>query len=178
MNRYKILLVWILLFAAQTALYSQQAQPQTDVSLLNIERIFNSDEFNPKSVGGLRWTKSGDGFTRFEPSTTVQGGTDLVSYDAATNNRTVLIPAEKLIPKGETKPLALQGFNWTTDNQKVLIYTNSKKVWRLNTRGDYWVLDLASGNLQKLGGADAKPSTLMFAKFSPDGKQSRLCPRK
>ena len=70
MNRYKILLVWILLFAAQTALYSQQAQPQTDVSLLNIERIFNSDEFNPKSVGGLRWTKSGDGFTRFEPSTT------------------------------------------------------------------------------------------------------------
>ena len=82
-----------------------------------------------------------------------------------------MIPAEKLIPKGETKPLALQGFNWTTDNQKVLIYTNSKKVWRLNTRGDYWVLDLASGNLQKLGGADAKPSTLMFAKFSPDGKR-------
>ena len=169
MNRYKILFVWVLLFVAQSALYSQQAQPQTDSSLLTIDRIFNSDEFNPKTVGGRRWTRSGDGFTRFEPSTTVQGGTDLVSYDVATNNRTVLISAEKLIPTGETKPLALQDFNWTTDNQKVLIYTNSKKVWRLNTRGDYWVLDLASGNLQKLGGAEAKPSTLMFAKFSPDG---------
>jgi dipeptidyl-peptidase-4 len=50
----------------------------------------------------------------------------------------------------------------------MLVYTNSKKVWRLNTRGDYWVLDIASGKLTKLGG-DAKPSTLMFAKFSPDG---------
>ncbi len=80
-----------------------------------------------------------------------------------------MISAEKLIPKGETKPLALQSFNWTADNQKVLIYTNSVKVWRLNTRGDYWVLDMTSGELKKLGGADAKPSTLMFAKFSPDG---------
>lgn len=167
MNRYKILFVWVLLFAAQV--YAQQAQPQTDASLLNIERIYNSDEFNPKFVGGLRWTKTGDGFTKFEPSKTVQGGTDLVSYDVATNNRSVVIAAEKLIPKGETKPLAMQDFNWTTDNQKVLIYTNSKRVWRANTRGDYWVLDMTNGSLKKLGGADAKPSTLMFAKFSPDG---------
>jgi dipeptidyl-peptidase-4 len=52
----------------------------------------------------------------------------------------------------------------------MLVYTNSKKVWRQNTRGDYWVLDVASGKLTKLGG-EAKPSTLMFAKFSPDGKR-------
>lgn len=167
MNRYKILFVWVVLFAAQV--YAQQAQPQVDESALTIDRIFNSYEFNPKFVGGMRWTKTGDGFTKFEPSKTVQGGTDLVSYDAATNNRTVLIPAEKLIPKGASAPLALQGFDWTADNQKVLIYTSSKRVWRANTRGDYWVLDMASGDLKKLGGADAKPSTLMFAKFSPDG---------
>jgi len=41
-------------------------------------------------------------------------------------------------------------------------------VWRENTRGDYWVLDLASHQLRKLGG-DAPQSTLMFAKFAPDG---------
>ncbi len=169
MNRSKFLFFWLLLLLAQTLVYAQQAQPQTAASILTIDRIFNSPEFNPKGVGGLRWTKSGDGLTKFEPSKTVVGGTDLVSYDVAANNRTVLISAAKLIPKGETKPLELEDFNWTADNQKVLIYTNSKRVWRQNTRGDYWVLDLQSGNLQKLGGADAKPSTLMFAKFSPDG---------
>ncbi|HUV67449.1 MAG TPA: S9 family peptidase, partial [Sedimentisphaerales bacterium] len=50
----------------------------------------------------------------------------------------------------------------------LLIFTNTKRVWRQNTRGDYWVLDLSDWKLQKLGG-DAEPSTLMFAKFSPQG---------
>nr|HQU85585.1 DPP IV N-terminal domain-containing protein [Pyrinomonadaceae bacterium] len=163
MNRYRVVFLSFLLFFplfvhAQT----------TDFSLLTIDRIFNSDEFSPKFVGGLRWMKSGDSYSKIERSKTVEGGTDLVSYDAATNAQTVLLSAEKLIPKGETKPLPINGYEWSADNKQMLIYTNSKKVWRLNTRGDYWVLDLASGNLKKLGG-DAKPSTLMFAKFSPDG---------
>lgn len=168
MNRYRVALLWVLLFCIQAFVYGQQTQTQTDASLLTLERIFNSEDFNGKGVGGLRWMKSGDAFSKIERSTTVQGGTDLVSYDAATNARNVLLAAEKLIPKGETKPLPLNSYEWSADNLKMLIYTNSKKVWRANTRGDYWVLDLETGNLKKLGG-DAKPSTLMFAKFSPDG---------
>jgi dipeptidyl-peptidase-4 len=166
MNRYRVALLWVLLFSVQAFVYSQQTQ--TDASVLTLDRIFNSNDFAGRGVGGLRWMKSGDAFSKIERSTTVQDGTDLVSYDAATNARTVLLAAEKLVPKGETKPLPLNSYEWSADNQKMLIYTNSKKVWRLNTRGDYWILDIASGNLTKLGG-DAKPSTMMFAKFSPDG---------
>lgn len=142
--------------------------PAQDDSKLTLEKIFSSDYFEAKGVGGFRWLKSGDGYSRIEASPTVAGGQDIVSYDAATNARTVLVAADKMIPKGDTKPLRLNGYEWSADNTKMLIYTNSQKVWRLNTRGDYWVLDLTSGNLRKLGG-DAKPSTLMFAKFSPDG---------
>jgi dipeptidyl-peptidase-4 len=163
-NRKNILLLWVLLFSVSVFAQAQEADP----SLLTIDRIFNSDEFNGQGVGGFKWLKSGDGYSKLEPSTTVKGGQELVSYDAATNQRTVLLSADKLIPKGESQPLRINGYDWSADNTKMLIYTNSKKVWRLNTRGDYWVLDLASGNLKKLGG-DAKPSTLMFAKFSPDG---------
>ena len=163
-RRQRILLLWLLLFGVSVFVSAQTS----DSSLLSIDRIFNSDDFEAQGVGGFRWLKSGDAYSKIEPSATVQGGTDLVSYDAATNKRTVLISAEKLIPKGETAPLPIQGYEWSTDNRQILIYTNSQKVWRLNTRGDYWVLDIAGGKLQKLGGG-AKPSTLMFAKFSPDG---------
>jgi dipeptidyl-peptidase-4 len=142
--------------------------PAQDDSMVTLEKVFSSDYFDPKGVGGFRWLKSGDGYSRIERSPTVAGGQDLVSYDAATNTRNVLVGADKLIPKGEAKPLPVSSYEWSADNTKMLIYTNSKKVWRLNTRGDYWVLNLASGELKKLGG-DAKPSTLMFAKFSPDG---------
>jgi dipeptidyl-peptidase 4 len=165
-NRQKILLLWVLLLSISAFAPAQEA----DTGLLTIDRIFASDYFSPKSVGGFRWLKSGDAYSKIERSKTVEGGNELVSYDAATNQRTVLLPAEKLIPKGETKPLPINGYEWSADNTQMLIYTNSRKVWRLNTRGDYWVLNLASGNLKKIGG-DAKPSTLMFAKFSPDGKR-------
>lgn len=141
-----------------------------DSSLLTIDRIFNSDEFAAKSVGGFTWLKSGNAYAKIEPSESVKGGTDLVSYDAASGKRTILLSAGKLIPKGESAPISIDDYGWSADNQKMLIYTNSQRVWRYNTRGDYWVLDLGSGKLQKLGG-DAKPSTLMFAKFSPDGKR-------
>jgi len=160
----KILAFWLLLIGISAFASAQTSDP----SVLTIDRIFNSADFDAQYVGGFRWLKSGNAYTKLEPSTSAKGGTDLVSYDASTNARTVLLSAEKLIPKSAAAPLPIDGYEWSADNRQMLIYTNSKKVWRLNTRGDYWVLDLANGNLKKLGG-DAKPSTLMFAKFSPDG---------
>src|SRR5439155_6219407 len=74
-----------------------------------------------------------------------------------------------LTPKGATAPLDVQDYSWSPDGRMLLVFTNTKPVWRLNTRGDYWVLDRKSGGLRQLGGREAKPSTLMFAKFSPDG---------
>jgi dipeptidyl-peptidase-4 len=50
----------------------------------------------------------------------------------------------------------------------LLVMTNSRRVWRQNTRGDFWTYDLASGRLRKLG-PGFEPSTLMFAKLSTIG---------
>src|ERR1043165_368229 len=72
------------------------------------------------------------------------------------------------MPPGAAAPLEIDDYAWSKDLSRVLIFTNTKQVWRLNTRGDYWVLDRGSGRLRKLGG-DAQPSTLMYAKFDPAG---------
>jgi dipeptidyl-peptidase-4 len=160
------LLIALVLLCLQSA-YTQTSQPAVDPRL-TVERIFASSEFQPERFGGFRWLKDGDSYAKLEPSEKVKGAMDLVRYQIETNKRDVLLPAEKLIPTGATTPLAIQGYEWSADDRRVLIYTNSKKVWRLNTKGDYWVLEPASGKLTKLGG-DTKPSTLMFAKFSPDG---------
>ena len=80
-----------------------------------------------------------------------------------------MVAARQLVPPGADAPLDVEEYAWSPDGKKALIFTNTQPVWRLNTRGDYWVLDREGGKLRKLGGANAKPSTLMFAKFSPDG---------
>lgn len=65
---------------------------------------------------------------------------------------------------------AVEDMVWSDDLKKVLIYTNSAKVWRANTKGDYWMFDLKSKKGKRLGqGFD--PSSTQFAKFSPDGNQ-------
>ena len=80
-------------------------------------------------------------------------------------------PPTKLVTPGTTTPLAIEEYSWSPDGKRVLIFTNSRQVWRQRTRGDFWMLDLTTWNLRKLGGPDAPPSTLMFAKFSPDSRR-------
>lgn len=147
------------------------AQEKVDAKLgqLTIDRIFKSGDFNDQSFGTIRWLKDGN-FTTTEESKKYKGTLDIVKHDTATGKKQVLIAAAKLIPEGKTKPLVIQGYDWSTDKTKLLIFTNSKRVWRQNTRGDYWVYDIKNHGLHKLGG-NAKPSTLMFAEFSPNGNQ-------
>ncbi len=134
-----------------------------------LNAIFNKHEYDSKRFGPARWLDQGAKYTTVEPSTTVSDGQDIVEYETATGKRTVLVSAEKLRPASGAAAMKIDDYSWSTDNKQLLIFTNTKKVWRLNTRGDYWVLDLTSGHMKKLGG-DAPESTLMFAKFSPDGK--------
>ena len=49
-------------------------------------------------------------------------------------------------------PLDVEDYAWSADGKKLLIFTNTERVWRQNTRGDYWVLNLQDGALKKLGG--------------------------
>ncbi|MEK6769108.1 MAG: S9 family peptidase, partial [Gemmatimonadota bacterium] len=98
-------------------------------------------------------------------------GQEIGRYDAASGAREVLASAAQLVAPGDTAGLVIESYAWSPDLSRVLIFTNAQRVWRTNSRGDYWVLDRLSGRLRKLGGPAARPSSLMFAKFSPDGSR-------
>ena len=139
-----------------------------------IDRIFKGREYNPPRFGPARWLPDGTAYAIVE---TASGGagSEIVRYDGITGARSVLVPATRLIPPtantgGGKIGLDIDDYAWASDGRRLLIFTNTKKVWRQNTRGDYWVLDRESGRLKKLGG-DASESSLMFAKFSPDGSR-------
>ena len=144
---------------------------QSDHSLLTLERIFTSQEFTGETFGQARWIDGGAGYTKLEKSAAANSKRDIVRYETATGKRSVLVGADRLIPAGQTTQLDIEDYSWSADGKKLLVFTNSQRVWRQNTRGDFWALELASGKLTRLG-RDAKPSTLMFAKFSPDGTRA------
>jgi len=145
-------------------------RPAPDSSLLTVDRIFGSPEFRGGTLGALAWLSDGTGYSTLEPALGGKPGQDIVRYDAETGLKTILVPAARLVPPGDSTPLNIEEYTWSADGRRLLIFTNSQQVWRTNTRGDYWVLDLAGWTLKKLGGK-GPASTLMFAKFSPDGSR-------
>lgn len=137
---------------------------------LSVERIFGDEsEFKPEKWGPAYWLKDGLGYTTLEKSPAFDDDEirDLVRYDPATGKREVMIAAENLIPSGHSKPLIIENYATSKDGSRMLIFANAVRVWREKTRGDYWLLDRATGDLKKLGG-DAGPAMMMFATLSPD----------
>jgi dipeptidyl-peptidase-4 len=147
--------------------YGQTTQPADSGTGLSLDRIFGSDEFRTEYLGPVRWIESAAAYARLEPDSS--GGRSLVRYDAATGRRDVWVSANRLVPPGDTAPLPIEDYSLAPDGRRLLVFTNTRKVWRYHTRGDYWVLDLEGGSLRKLGADAAAEATLMFAKFSPDG---------
>jgi len=146
------------------------AQPDSSApSDLTLDKIFNSREFSSQRFGPVKWLMYRDGYTTLAPSKKVKGGQDLLFFHPRKNRGKILISAKNLIPAGTQKPIKINHYSWSADGKLLLIFTNSKRVWRLNTRGDYWVYNRKSLKLKKLGG-DKPASSLMFAKFSPNSR--------
>jgi len=110
---------------------------------------------------GINWTKDGNAYYQ-------QTGGEIVTVTLPKSERKTVISRALLTPVNSTSPLAVRSFQWSDDGTKALIYTNTKRVWRQDSRGDYWVADISNNTLTQVG-KDKPASSLMFAKFSPNG---------
>lgn len=113
--------------------------------------------------GQLKWSADGQAYYQTESN-------EIVRYSMPAQVRQVVVTKAELTPPG-SQPLKIRNFQFSADDQLLLLFANTKKVWRLDTRGDYWIFNLASRSLRQLG-IGLPPSTLMFAKISPDGKKA------
>lgn len=136
---------------------------------LSIDRIFKNKEFSSKGFSA-RWSDDGKEYFYLKDAEGENKGKEIWAHNISDGKDKPLVKFANLVPSGSDKPIPIDGYSFSKDKAYVLIYTNSKRVWRSKTRGDYWVLDRGSSEIRKLGG-DARASTLQFAKFSPDSNQ-------
>src|SRR5689334_9711687 len=129
----------------------------------NVQRIFGGEALNGTTFGPARWIRGGASFTTVEPSPGDPKAREIIEYETATGKRSALITAAQLTPPGAKKALEVEDYWWDREMRRVLIFTNTRKYWRTNSLGDYWVLNRESGGLKKLGGAETPASSLMYA---------------
>src|SRR6187402_1157846 len=70
----------------------------------------------------LKWTKEGNSFY------TEKAG-NIVRVELPANKETVIISRESLLPPGEGRPIQIRNFSFSEDGGKVLLYTNTRRVW-------------------------------------------------
>jgi len=132
---------------------------------LAVHAIWGSREFASDLVE-LSWMKDGKAYTDVEED--ASGNTDLYRIDAATGTKQLLVRGAGLVPPGERRPIAIEEYRFSGDGSKLLILTNSARVWRQNTKGTFFVWDSAA---RRLIPVSSKPGYQQFAKFSPDGRR-------
>jgi len=142
-----------------------QSAEQSDM----IARIF-SGEFSAHLPTAPNWFDGGQSYFAIDRADDGKGST-VVLYDTATGERReTVITSAQLTPAGASEPLNIEALSWSPDKDRALVFTKSRRVWRTNSRGDYWVLDRHANKLHKLGGNVAEAS-LMYAKFNNDASK-------
>lgn len=139
-----------------------------------LENVVYGGLIHTKGSTYVNWLEDGDHYSRTEKNPA--GGYDIVAYPAKGGKQETLIPASMLVKPGTQDTLQVRSFSFNTDHSLVLIYTNTRRVWRYDTRGDYWVLNMNNGKLQQLG-KTLPESSLMFAKCSPDSRKAAYVSR-
>jgi dipeptidyl-peptidase 4 len=148
----------VLLAARPVAAQGVQAPP------LTVHTIWGSREFAGDLVS-LAWAPDGKTYTTLGDDDS--GGSNVYRVDAVTGKKDLLVRGADLVPPGAQHPIAIEEYSFSGDGSKLLVFTNTVRVWRLNTKGTYYVWDLAA---KRLTPVSAKPGYQMFAKFSPDGR--------
>jgi dipeptidyl-peptidase-4 len=193
----RLLMVFALSAAMAVGARAQVAQDEagTATDSLTVERIFGGRDLSPAGMPRPVWLSSGRAYLETRPAD--GGGTDIIRVDAASGSETVVVAAAKLVGD-DGRRFAIEDMQLSPDESRALLFHNSVRVWRANTRGVYDVVELSTGKLTPLVTVTSPsrgPSTLtdtatanflgkvagfvvpplrnglqMFAKFAPDSR--------
>ncbi|HLP36362.1 S9 family peptidase [Lacibacter sp.] len=108
----------------------------------------------------IKWTSDGNSMYEKDENS-------ITKMNLKTGQQTVLVPADVLKVNG--KKISIADFEVSNNDQLVLIFTNTARVWRYNTRGDYWYYHIPTKRLQQIG-KDRPAQSVLYAKISPDGE--------
>ncbi len=158
--RRTLLLCTVLALVAGSVGHAQEREP----SDFTLEAIHASNEFTPHTFQGGRWAEEGPIITYIEPADTGEA-THLMRYNLETDEQTRVIDGTTLYAPDVERVVPIEEYAFSEGGEKVLIYTDSKEVWRANTKGYYYVYDVTEETLTPI--SDRDKGYQMFAKFNP-----------
>ncbi len=124
-----------------------------------LEDIFKNQVFHSKGVYGLVSMKDGNHYT------TLENGQILQFEYAKAASPQIIVDQKTLQLNG--KPFTIDGYEFITDESKLLLSTETEKIYRHSTKENYYVYDRKSKLLTPISNGEKQ----MYGSFSPDGNK-------
>lgn len=131
---------------------------------LELKSIFEDRYYRSESLPEFKWLPDTKSYSFIKHLG--EGRQQIIRTDIKTGETSVLVDADLLKYNG--KQIYVEDYNFTDDLSTVILFANSRRVWRYNTKGDFFLLNIKDKKIVKVG-PDAAPSEVQFAKLSPDG---------
>jgi len=138
--------------------------------------IWASGEFSGESVSGIRSMKDGIHYTSFGKG---KDGTEVVKLAYLTGDTVAILASDATVFKniGQTKSgnadvqltLSIENYDFSADEKKLIIETESEALYRHSSSANYYIHDLISKSTVPL--TDFSKGKQRLAEFSPDGKR-------
>ncbi len=127
---------------------------------ISLDDIWTKFTFYTRSVPGFNFKKDGRHYTRLENNA-------ILEYDLTTGEVVnEIVTGDKL--KGISNFSGnISSYEFTENERKILIKSESESIYRRSTRAQFHVYDLASGSLVQI----YDQGKIMYATFSPDGNK-------
>lgn len=128
---------------------------------ITFDQLFSS-ELSPKGIGQIRWMKNDGAYSSLTGSAENQL---LIKHNIVTESSDTLLRSIDL--PVDDKPIDIDDYSFSEDETKLLLQTNTERLWRRSSKAEFWVYDLRTSEFRKLTTRAHKQS---YASFSPDGR--------
>ena len=156
----KLIFGMLFIFTGGMSMLADQAK-----SGLTLEDIFQSDQFQGKTVTDVQWLPDGSAFT-FTRFNAGSGERDIYRHNVATGEESLILDGGSLSLNGQ--PVRMTAYQ-TTGQQNTLLLTGPRKqLWRHSYVAPYYLYDITQKSLLPLAKGDP---ALQNVSLSPDGKR-------
>ncbi|MEA3497068.1 MAG: DPP IV N-terminal domain-containing protein [Bacteroidota bacterium] len=131
-----LLILVISLFSQNIFSQEQQTIKVERKKLITVEDVWLKYTFYPKSIKGLRSLNDGINFTRLEKG-------NIVKYSYKTGEKVeTIVEAKDLKMNKDSEPIRMSSYQFSNDEQKILIFTNKEPIYRHSFRAKNYIWDI------------------------------------
>lgn len=142
------------------ALFSMVTVAQ-DKKPIEFEHVIDGS-FLPNSVQNVRWMNNGDYYSATRNN-------KIIRFNIVNGTERVLFDGNNFKATDGEGVFQVQGYQFSSEENKILIKTEVEQIWRRSTRENYYVYDRSSGELDKLTQSSEKQ---LYAELSPSGERA------